>query len=32
VLLQKDLGKATAETASAITEFDPDSGWRPVDQ
>jgi len=27
VLLQKDLGKTTTETATAITEFDPDSGW-----
>jgi hypothetical protein len=32
VLLQKDLGRATAGTASAMTEFDPDAGWRPVDQ
>jgi hypothetical protein len=30
VLLQKDLGKATTQTASAMTEFDPDSGWSPV--
>ena len=27
VLLQKDLGKTTAETATAMTEFDPDAGW-----
>ena len=32
VLLQKDLGKTTTETASAMTEFDPDAGWRPVEQ
>jgi len=32
VLLQKDLGKATEETATAISEFDPDAGWRPVEQ
>jgi hypothetical protein len=32
VLLQKDLGKGTAETATAMTEFDPDSSWRPVEQ
>lgn len=32
VLLQKDLGKSTTETASAMTEFDPDSGWSPVAQ
>jgi len=30
VLLQKDLGKTTAETAAAMTEFDPDAGWTPV--
>lgn len=27
VLLEKDLGKTTAETATAMTEFDPDSSW-----
>jgi hypothetical protein len=27
VLLQKDLGKTTAETAAAMTQFDPDAGW-----
>ena len=32
VLLQKDLGKATTETASAMSEFDPDAGWSPVQQ
>jgi len=30
VLLQKDLGKATSETATAMTEFDPDAGWSQV--
>ena len=30
VLLQKDLGKTTAETASAMNEFDP-AGWSPVE-
>jgi hypothetical protein len=30
VLLQKDLGKATAEAAAAMTEFDPDADWNPV--
>jgi hypothetical protein len=30
VPLQKDLGKATPETAAAMTEFDPDSGWSPA--
>ena len=27
VLLQKDLGKTTAETATAMTVFDPDGSW-----
>jgi hypothetical protein len=31
VLLQKDLGKTTAETATAMSEFDPDAGWRLVE-
>jgi len=30
VLLQKDLGKTTTETATALTEFDPDDTWSPV--
>ena len=30
VLLQKDLGKTTAETAGAMTQFDPDSAWTIV--
>jgi Protein of unknown function (DUF2950) len=30
VLLQKDLGKTTAETAAAMTEFDPDDSWSQV--
>lgn len=30
VLLQKDLGKTTTDTATAMTEFDPDDGWSPV--
>ena len=30
VLLQKDLGKTTTETATAMTEFDPDDSWTPV--
>jgi hypothetical protein len=32
VLLQKDLGKTTTETANAMSEFDPDAGWSPVEQ
>jgi Protein of unknown function (DUF2950) len=30
VLLQKDLGKTTTETATAMTEFDPDNTWSVV--
>jgi hypothetical protein len=30
VLLQKDLGTTTTETATAMSEFDPDAGWSPV--
>jgi hypothetical protein len=30
VLLQKDLGKNTKETATAMTEFDPDATWSQV--
>lgn len=32
VLLQKDLGKATTESATAMAAFDPDSGWSIVEQ
>jgi hypothetical protein len=32
LLLQKDLGKKTTETATAITEFDPDATWSPVEE
>ena len=32
VPLQKDLGTTTAETATAMSEFDPDAGWSPVQQ
>jgi hypothetical protein len=31
LFLQKDLGKATAETAAAMTVFDPGAGWDPVE-
>jgi Protein of unknown function (DUF2950) len=31
VLLQKDLGKTTTETASAMSEFDPGAGWNAVE-
>jgi len=30
VLLQKDLGKTTTETAKVMNEFDPDASWSPV--
>jgi hypothetical protein len=32
VLLQKDLGESTTETASTMSEFDPDAGWSPVQE
>lgn len=32
VLLQKDLGKTTTETATAMSEFDPDAAWSRVHQ
>jgi Protein of unknown function (DUF2950) len=32
LLLQKDLGKTTTETASAMTEFDPDGSWSVVQE
>jgi hypothetical protein len=32
VLLQKDLGKTTTETAAAMTQFDPDSSWILVEE
>jgi Protein of unknown function (DUF2950) len=32
VLLQKDLGKATTETAPAMSEVDPDTSWSPVEE
>jgi hypothetical protein len=31
VVLEKDLGKDTAAIASAMTTFDPDSSWKPVE-
>jgi hypothetical protein len=30
VLLQKDLGKTTSESATSMTEFDPDASWKVV--
>jgi Protein of unknown function (DUF2950) len=32
VLLEKDLGKTTTETATAMTKFDPDPTWAIVEQ
>jgi hypothetical protein len=32
LLLQKDLGKTTTETAAAVTEFDPDASWSRVQE
>jgi hypothetical protein len=31
VLLEKDLGKTTTETVTAMTNFDPDSAWQIVE-
>jgi Protein of unknown function (DUF2950) len=31
VVLQKDLGAQTADLAKAVTEFDPDDTWKPVE-
>jgi hypothetical protein len=32
VLLEKDLGKTTTETATAMSVFDPDAGWKIAEQ
>ena len=32
VAYQKDLGKTTDEVAAAMTQFDPDKTWKPVEQ
>jgi hypothetical protein len=32
VLLQKDLGKNTAQIASAMSEFNPDASWSIVQE
>jgi hypothetical protein len=32
VLLQKDLGATTTQIATAMTEFNPDGGWKPVQE
>ena len=32
VAYQKNLGKATDETGAAMTEFNPDKTWKPVEQ
>jgi Protein of unknown function (DUF2950) len=32
VLLERNLGENTTETATAMTEFDPDSSWSPVQE
>jgi hypothetical protein len=31
ILLEKDLGKTTTELATSMTEFDPDEGWKIVE-
>jgi Protein of unknown function (DUF2950) len=32
ILFQKDLGKTTTATATAMSEFDPGEGWNPVQE
>jgi len=32
VLLQKDLGKTTTQTATAVNDFDPDNSWTVVEE
>jgi hypothetical protein len=32
ILFQKDLGKTTTETATAMSEFDPDATWSQVEE
>ena len=32
VVYQKDLGPQTADTAKAITAYDPDESWQSVDE
>ncbi len=32
VLLQKDLGKTTTQTVTAMTQFDPDPSWIIVEE
>ena len=32
VLLQKDLGKTTTKTATAVNDFDPDNSWTVVEE
>ena len=32
VAYQKDLGKATDQVATAMTDFNPDKSWKPVEQ
>jgi Protein of unknown function (DUF2950) len=32
LLFQKDLGKATTETATAMNQFDPDASWSPAER
>ena len=32
VVYEKDLGKTTADVATAITEFNPDKSWKPVEE
>jgi hypothetical protein len=31
ILFQKDLGQKTVEIAAAMTKYDPDESWQPVE-
>ena len=31
IVYEKDLGADTAKIAAAMTDYNPDSSWRPVD-
>jgi hypothetical protein len=31
IVFQKDLGDKTAEIAAAMTQYDPDDSWQPVE-
>jgi hypothetical protein len=32
IVYEKDLGPKTADTAAAMTEYNPGDGWKPVNR